>query len=103
MGRRGSGVRAVAAHVVWFCCAVTALLLAAAALLVGLRVDEESAAGLPVRWARAVDLPYVSDGGGLGGGLLVDPVHQVVAAWALAAVVWLFVGAVLVRVLRPRN
>lgn len=103
MSRRVAVVRSAAARVVWFCCAAVALLLAVAALLVGLRVDEQSRAGLPVRWAEFVDLPYVSRGAEVLGRVFDDPVQQTVGGWALAAMVWLCIGGAMVFLLRPRN
>lgn len=102
MGSRGAAVRSVAARVVWACCATVALLLAVAALLVGLRVDEQSAVGAPARWAEFVDLPYVARGGSFDG-VLATGTAQTIGAWSLAAVAWLLLGALLILLVRPRR
>lgn len=101
MGRRTAAVRAVAAHVVWVASAAVAVCLAVAALLVGLRVDEESVFGTPVRWAGWLDLPRVGRGQDVLSDVVGDAVHQTVIAWGGAALVWLVVGLVVTLALRP--
>lgn len=85
----------------WALAASVASWLAFAALLVGLRVDEASVAGVVVRWADWVDLPYVGRGEGLLGETLGEPALQTVSAWGGAALVWLGVGAVVTLLVRP--
>lgn len=92
-------LRAGAAYLVWMICAVAALVLAGAALLVGLRVDESHQWwGRVVDAAEVLDLPVVGRGSDLLGG-----VTEPVLGWGLAALAWLLVGRVLVALIRPRS
>ena len=77
------------AVVVWGLCALAALVMAVAALLVALRVDEESRGfGDVVRLADVLDLGLLER----GRGLVSDPVLDVVLPWGITAVLWLVVG-----------
>lgn len=95
--------RARAAHVVWLLCVACALLLALGTLLVSLQAATGNAVvdGL-LRAADVVDLGVFSREDGLvqvrGEGA---DVKNALANWGLAAVVWLVVGRVLDRVVRP--
>ena len=101
--RRTDVVRGVIAHVVWTVGAAVASWLALAALLVGLRVEEGSVAGVVVRWADWVDLPYVGRGDAVLAQTALEPSLRTVSAWGAAALTWLAVGAVVALLLRPRR
>lgn len=99
-GPRRAGVQTGASVLVWVLSSLAALVMASAALLVSLRVDEGSRGfGDVVRLADVLDLGLLER----SRGLVSDPVLDVVLPWGLTALAWLVVGRLLVALLQGRR
>lgn len=100
------GVRSVRvriAQLVWFVCALFALLLALGALTYALQANTDNSLVEFVReWAGRVDLGIFSMDNGIKefGGKNAE-VKNALFNWGIGAVVWLVIGRVLDRVIRP--
>jgi hypothetical protein len=109
--RRGSTrrtvnrVRTVLAEAVWIICVVAALILAIGALCIALKANPDNAL---VRWfihtADKLDLGVFSRQSGVfhwKGHSAAAQTKNALVNWGIAAVVWLVVGRILERVIRP--
>ena len=103
VGRAVDVVRARLAQVVWLACVLAALVLAVGALLVALRADEaHDLVALVLSAADAVDLGVLSRDGGVIELTGKDAaVRNALVNWGIGALVWLVVGRVLDRLVRP--
>lgn len=96
-------VRARIAQLIWLVCVVCALLLAVGALLIALGANRDNdLVGFVLQGADAVDLGVFSRRDGIkeftGDGAAVK---NALVNWGLGAVVWLVVGRILDRIVRP--
>jgi hypothetical protein len=101
--RRGSRLRARAAHVVWLLAVLCALVLAVGALLIALDANRDNAlVKLVLDVADTLDLGVFSRGNGI---FTFDgsdaETKNALANWGLGAIAYLVVGRVLERVVRP--
>ena len=93
--------RRAAAQVAWTICAALALVLALGALLVAIDATNESneLVRFVLQLADAVDLGVFSRDDGV---MQFDSETQdALLNWGLAAIVWLLIGRVLERIIRP--
>lgn len=101
--RSASSLRTRLAHIIWLVCVVCALLLAIGALLVALKANESNDLVAFVKdAASAVDLGVFDRKDGI---FKFDgdnaTTKNALVNWGLGAVVWLVVGRVLDRLVRP--
>jgi hypothetical protein len=109
--RRGSTmrtvnrVRTVLAQVVWIVCVVAALILAIGALCIALKANpDNSLVTWFIRTADKLDLGVFSRQSGVfhwKGHSHAAQTKNALVNWGIAAVVWLVVGRILERVIRP--
>lgn len=98
-----SAVRTRIAQVVWLICVLCALVLALGALLVALKANGDNALVQFIKdAASAVDLGVFDRGDGI---LKFDgdnaATTNALVNWGLGAVVWLIIGRILDRLIRP--
>lgn len=98
-----SAVRTRLAHLVWLICVLCALVLALGALLVALNANGDNELVQFIKdTASAVDLGVFDRGDGV---LKFDgdnaATKNALVNWGLAAVVWLIIGRILDRIIRP--
>lgn len=96
-------VRTRIAQVVWFVCVVFALLLALGALTYALKANTDNSLVEFVRdWAGRVDLGIFSIDNGIKefGGENAE-IKNALFNWGIGAVVWLIIGKVLDKIIRP--
>lgn len=92
-----SGVRSRIASVVWLAAVVCALFLSVGALLVALRMNEDNAlVAFVLDGANTLDLGVFKDFGGPDAA-----VKEALTNWGIAAVIYLVIGRILDRVIRP--
>ncbi len=98
-------VRRRIAQVVWAVCAVAALFLAAGALCIALKANPDNAlVRFIIDMADRLDLGVFSRDNGVAqfsGKTHAAATKNALVNWGLAAVVWLVVGRILERVIRP--
>lgn len=99
----GASLRTRLAHIVWLVCVVCALLLAVGALLVALKANESNDLVAFVKdAASAVDLGVFDRQDGI---FKFDgengTTKNALVNWGLGAVVWLILGRILDRLIRP--
>ncbi|WP_182523776.1 hypothetical protein [Nocardioides dongkuii] len=94
-------IRVVAAQVVWLLCALLALVLAVGALLVAIDQTNESngLVSFILDLADAVDLGVFDRSNGVME--FTTRSANALVNWGLAAVVWLIIGRLLDRLIRP--
>ena len=105
-GRGGAGIaraRTIIAQVIWLLCVVAALFLAIGALLVALDANvDNNLVSFVLDGADAVDLGVFSvDNGIMKFTGENAETKNALFNWGLGAVVWLVVGKILDRVIRP--
>ncbi len=96
-------VRGTVAHLVWLVCVVCAVLLALGALLIALKANADNALVSFIDGAAdAVDLGVFDRAAGVKqfGGENAE-VKNALFNWGLGALVWLVVGRVAERIIRP--
>jgi len=96
-------VRGTLAHLVWLVCVVCAVLLALGALLIALKANADNSLVSFVKSAAdAVDLGVFDRSAGIKefGGENAE-VKNALFNWGLGALVWLVVGRVAERIIRP--
>ncbi len=98
-----SAVRARIAQLVWLVCVLCAIVLALGALLVALKANGDNALVQFIKdAASSVDLGVFDRGDGV---LKFDgdnaATKNALVNWSLAAVVWLIIGRILDRIIRP--
>jgi hypothetical protein len=102
-GNATNAVRARLAQLVWLVCVLCALVLALGALLVALKANTDNALVVFVKdAANTVDLGVFDR----RDGVLVfkgdnAATKNALVNWGLAAVVWLVIGRILDRIIRP--
>ncbi len=96
-------VRARLAQVIWLLCVFAALLLAAGALLVALKANEDNdLVSFVLSAADRVDLGVFSREGGIKEFTGDNAgVKDALFNWGLGAIAWLIVGRILDRLIRP--
>jgi hypothetical protein len=100
-----NAVRARIAQVVWIVCALAALVLAVAALCIALKANPDN--GLVkfcVDTADKLDLGVFSRTDGVAhwkGHTHAAQTKNALVNWGLAAVVWLVIGRIVERIIRP--
>jgi spore coat protein U-like protein len=100
-------VRARAAQVIWVVCVVAAVILASGALCIALKANPDN--GLVkfcINTADKLDFGVFSRTDGVAhwkGNSQSALTKNACVNWGLAAVVWLIIGKVAERLLRPRN
>ena len=102
-GGAASVVRSRAAQVIWLAAVVCALVLAVGALLVALDANQDNPlVELVLDVARAVDLDVFSPDNGVFTFDGADAATKsALANWGLGAVLYLVVGRILERIVRP--
>jgi hypothetical protein len=100
-------VRAQVAQVVWILCVVAALILATGALCIALKANPDNAlVKFCINTADKLDLGVFSRTDGVAhwpGHSQAALTKNACVNWGLAAVVWLIIGKVLERLIRPRS
>jgi hypothetical protein len=100
-------VRAQVAQVVWILCVVAALILATGALCIALKANPDNAlVKFCINTADKLDLGVFSRTDGVAhwpGNSQAALTKNACVNWGLAAVVWLIIGKVLERLIRPRS
>jgi hypothetical protein len=102
-GTAANAVRARVAQLVWLVCVLCALVLALGALMVALKANTDNALVVFIKDAAdAVDLGVFDR----NDGVLVfkgenAATKNALVNWGLAAVVWLVIGRILDRIIRP--
>lgn len=92
------------AQVVWFVCVAAALLLAVGALCIALKANQDNGlVEFVLDWADRVDLGVFSR---VNGVWEADPgkneaIKNALVNWGLGAIVWLVLGRIADRVIRP--
>lgn len=90
-------VRSRIASLIWLVAVVAALFLAVGALLIALKMNQDNAiVSFVLDIARAIDLGVFKDFTGKNAG-----VKEALTNWGIAAVIYLVVGKVIDRVIRP--
>lgn len=103
-GKKGADlVRSQVATIVWLVAVVCALFLAVGALLIALKANEDnSIVQFVINGAEALDGPFSLDAG-----IFTFPddadgrVKSALTNWGIAAVVYLVIGKILDRIIRP--
>jgi hypothetical protein len=102
-----NAVRARVAQVVWVVCALAALVLAVGALCIALKANlDNGLVKFCIDTADKVDLGVFSRVDGVAhwkGHSHESLTKNALVNWGLAAVVWLIVGRVVERIVRPRT
>jgi hypothetical protein len=96
-------IRARVAQIVWFICVIAALILAVGALCIALKANQQNdLVDLVLDWADRVDLGVFSRVDGIKEftGKNAD-IKNALVNWGLGAIVWLVIGRILDRIIRP--
>ena len=101
--KKTAGVRVQLARLVWMVCVVTALFLAVGALLIALGANQDNAlVAFVLSGADLVDLGVFSRQDGIKQFTGPDAATKnALFNWGLGAIVWLVVGRILDRIVRP--